>query len=253
MLNQADHFLGKEMAKLLMEQTDNKSKIHSLAKYVQKEKAETKEKRHLRSEKRDEKKFCTLLAKNDYSSISDQEINSLSGLVLSEHKLIQSLNFLEKIGASNKKMAGRLCILYGSKLEEYGMLEKELNKLLTKLRKNESVSNKVLISYLATQIQFISSIEQKEILLGLAETTTELSDIRKTSLKRLDKIDLTDQDLSRLFLLSQDIELQRDIFSILLRRNTFSREVVMKAIAEEITKGNLSLFYILNYGVHMGY
>jgi hypothetical protein len=212
-----------------------------------------KQKNQIAMERKQQTTFKKLINKNNKAKITDEEVRELISAKIPEKKLIESLAYLQNVFGSNRLFAYRLCQLYANNLKQYPSLTREVNRLAITLEKENSFDSKKLLSYLVIEVELLEVNRQKQLLLELVEDAAESEITRQAAISRLDKLEINNEELARLFLLSSVKEVQRNIFMLLLHRPNFNRAIVTKAIAEEIDKGNSGLFQTLSIGVHLGY
>lgn len=254
MVNQADSALANEMISKIIKQDDPELvELKNFAKTIPQFNEESEKDKKRKQDEECQELFEKLLNPKNETKISESQIESLMRAHLSELKLIESVDKLRTVFKSNKLFAFRLCEIYAINMKQYPSLSKEINRLIITLTNDDSHDSKMLLSYIAIEVSFPEGYAQKQLLLELVREMNELTTIREAALLRLDKLELSNEELGTLFNLSSSKEIQENIFALLLRRSNFDRAIVIERIVNEINKGNTNLYQILNVGVHLNY
>ena len=251
-------FFDKELARAkvdsIVEEKVYDSTFIEKAKLILKSKKEfRKEKKLIHMERKHQTTMNKLLNTNNKVKITTEELNELITAKIPEKKLIESLASLKNIFRYNRFFAYKLCQLYASNLKQYPSLAREISDLAITFEKENSLYSKKILSYLAINLDLLEVRKQKQLLLELVEDGTESKFTRQAAISRLDKLELADKELARLFSLSSVEVIQKNIFRVLLNRPNFDRAIVKRAIAEEIDKGNSALLQTLNIAVRLDY
>ena len=248
-----DRELGRAKVDSIVKEKVYDSTFIENAKQIFKSKKIRKEKNLIQMERKHQATLKKLLNTNNNVKITTKELNELITAKIPEKKLIDSLASLKNIFRSNRFFAYKLCQLYASNLKQYPSLAREISDLTITFEKENSLYSKKILSYLAIDLDLLEVRKQKQLLLELVEDGTESKITRQAAISRLDKLELDDKELARLFSLSSVKIIQKNIFKLLLNHPNFNRAIVTKAIAEEIDGGNSALLQTLNIGIRLGY
>lgn len=254
LLTHIEPSLGKIIASRIIQDTGSEeNRAKKLARKCLELKEETEEEAEQRIRKSYYEKFDQILADKDGGqNIGDHDISNLAHFI-PEDIINKSINELRRVLALSRLSAYKLCQLYALAQKQYPSLSKELTRLIVTLKSDKTIDSQTLLSYVAIEIPAADKKEQKGLLIKVIENQNELPIIRQVAVQKLGMEELDTDDSERLFSLVADKEVQVSIFTVLLRQPNFERSKIMKAVSDEITRGNCNLYHILNAGVHLGY
>jgi hypothetical protein len=254
LLSRVEPSLGKIIAsRIIQDKGSEKSIVKKIARECLEAKEETKEEAEQRIRESYQKKFDQILTDKDGGqNIEDYDISNLAHFI-PENKIINSIDELRRVFALSRLSAYKLCQLYALAQKQYPSLSKEITRLILTLKNDNAIDSQTLLSYIDIETHALNKKEQKDTLIKVIENQKELSIIRQVAVQKLGQEELNTDDFERLFLLVTDKDVQASIFMVLLRQPNFDQSKVLKAVSDEINRGNPNLHRILNAGVHLSY